>query len=691
MNILKGILIKQLWPRAFYISLALVILVSALDLIFPPPLHKAAQISQVVLDRNGQPLRAFPLKDGKWRLKADLDNIDPAFINALLAYEDERFYEHIGVDFQAMLRASLSLAKAGRVVSGGSTITMQTARLLEPKQRTLGAKFQQIIRAIQLEARLSKKEILELYLTLAPYGGNIEGLRSASWAYLGREPKILTPDEIALLIALPQSPEARRPDLRPAAAVKARARVLDRLVAKSVIASDRAEEAARSVAPDRRNFPAFAWQAAEEARRRAEPMQADIHTHLDFRLQTRLEKLASETVEALEDEAQLAAIVVDIRTRNVLASVGSAQRDRSGGWLDLTNRYRSPGSTLKPFIYAMTFDEGLAAPSTHISDLPKRFKSYQPENFDRTFRGDVTIAQALQHSLNVPAVHALEALGASRFAASLSFAGTNPQLPNRADSDAGLALALGGVGLTVRDMAVLYSALGGGGEAAPLNWIQSEYKKEASEVGARFLSAQSSTKVLDILKSAPTPKGRMPSALTKNAPQIAFKTGTSYGFRDAWAAGVSNGLAIVVWVGRADGAPRPGVTGRAAALPILFDMFDVSIQSLRRYQSNQNIHNDSDRDTPFTLASFEAPKLPPEILFPPDKSELWQDKKGRQFKLSARGDGELTWYVQGNRIISNTFGETIWTPKEEGFYKLVVVDEAGRRSRSTVRITQHMR
>ncbi len=691
MNILKGISIKQLWPRAFYISLALVILVSALDLIFPPPLHKAAQISQVVLDRNEQPLRAFPLRDGKWRLKADLDNIDPAFINALLAYEDERFYEHIGVDFQAMLRASLSLAKAGRVVSGGSTITMQTARLLEPKKRTLGAKFQQIIRAFQLEARLSKKEILELYLTLAPYGGNIEGLRSASWAYLGREPKILTPDEIALLIALPQSPEARRPDLRPAAAVKARARVLDRLVAKNVIASDRAEEAARSAAPDRRNFPAFAWQAAEEALRRARPMQADIHTHLDFRLQTRLESLASETIDTLEDEAQLAAIVVDIKTRNVLASVGSAQRDRSGGWLDLTNRYRSPGSTLKPFIYAMTFDEGLAAPSTHISDLPKRFKSYQPENFDRTFRGDVTIAQALQHSLNVPAVHALEALGASRFAASLSFAGTNPQLPNRADSDAGLALALGGVGLTVRDMAVLYSALGGGGEAAPLNWIQSEHKKEAGAAHVRFLSAQSATKVLDILKSAPTPKGRMPSALTKNAPQIAFKTGTSYGFRDAWAAGVSNGLAIVVWVGRADGAPRPGATGRAAALPILFDMFDVSIQSLRRYQSNQNIHNDSDRDTPFTLASFEVSKLPPEILFPPDKSELWQDKKGRHFKLSARGDGELTWYVQGNKIISNAFGETIWTPKEEGFYKLVVVDEAGRRSGSTVRITQHMR
>lgn len=686
---IQKIKLGWLWPRAFYVSLAAICLVGFLDLVFPPPLAKARDISQVVLADKGQPLRAFPLKDGRWRLKADLDNIDPAFIEALLAYEDERFYSHIGVDFTAIVRASLSLVKAGEVVSGGSTITMQTARLLEPKRRTLGAKVQQAIRAIQLEMRLSKREILEMYLTLAPYGGNIEGVRSASWAYLGREPKTLTPDEIALLIALPQSPEARRPDLRPKAAIVARERVLNRLVAKKVIAEERAAEAAKTSAPKRRNFPAFAWQASEEARRRASFMQADIKTHLNFRLQTRLETLAATTVESLDKNTQMAAIVVDIGSRKVVASIGSAKRDRAGGWLDLTNRYRSPGSTLKPFIYAMAFDEGLAAPSTHISDLPKRFKSYQPENFDRTFRGDVTIAEALQHSLNIPAVHALQAIGPSRFAASLGFAGATPRLPNRADSDAGLALALGGVGLTVQDVALLYASLGDDGAAKQLRWIAEDVSDRHDEKDMqRFLSPQASNKVMDILKSAPMPAGRMPSVLTKNAPQIAFKTGTSYGFRDAWAAGVSNGLAIVVWVGRADGAPRPGATGREVALPILFDAFDIASLTLKR----RNGRNQSDEEMtgadPFTLAKFEDTKQPPEILFPPDNSEIWQDDTARGFTLAARGNGQLTWYAQGRKVSQNGYGDSVWLPQKEGFYTLEVVDKQGLSASTTVRITQ---
>ncbi|MFC7291556.1 penicillin-binding protein 1C [Hirschia litorea] len=684
--------IKSNLLRAFCALLGGITLIGLADLAFPPPLAKAYQISQVVLDHNEQPLRAFPLKDGRWRLKADLDKIDPAFIDALLAYEDERFYRHIGVDFQAITRASLSLVKAGRVVSGGSTITMQTARLLEPKQRNFSAKIQQAIRALQLEMRLSKREILELYLTLAPYGGNIEGVRSASWAYLGREPNVLTPDEIALLIALPQSPEARRPDLRPNAAIRARERVLKRLVTKRIITAERAVEAAQTQAPKRRDFPSFAWQASEEAQRRASALQPDIHTFLDIRLQTRLEDMAREAVSELGEKTQISAIVVDIKTRNVLASIGSAERNRAGGWLDLTNRHRSPGSTLKPFIYAMAFDEGLAAPSTQISDLPKRFKSYQPENFDRTFRGDVTISEALQHSLNVPAVQTLEAIGPSRFAASLGFAGAVPQLPQRADSDAGLALALGGVGLTVRDMALLYAALGGGGVAKPLNWIEADTTTQVreGETQTRFLSSQAAEKVINILKSAPTPQGRMPSALTKGAPQIAFKTGTSYGFRDAWAAGVSNGLAIVVWVGRADGAPRTGATGREAALPILFDAFDIASLTLRRRQEHMPVSDaEMTGSAPFTLANFEDQHQPPEILFPPDNSEIWQDEVGRGFTLSARGEGQLRWYVEGSPIPVNTYGDTVWTPKEEGFYTLEVVDKRGESRSSTVRITQH--
>ncbi|MCH8491064.1 MAG: transglycosylase domain-containing protein, partial [Oceanicaulis sp.] len=198
-----------------------------LDLALPPPIEAGRSVSLVVADREGRALRAFPVEEGRWRLAADLDRIDPAFIEALLAVEDRRFREHHGVDMLALMRATGQAVTSGRIRSGGSTITMQTARLLEPRpNRTIGAKLIEMVRAWQLEARLSKDEILELYLTLAPYGGNLQGVRAASWAWFDREPEQLTPDQIALLIALPQAPEARRPDRRPEAARAARARLL---------------------------------------------------------------------------------------------------------------------------------------------------------------------------------------------------------------------------------------------------------------------------------------------------------------------------------------------------------------------------------------------------------------------------------------------------------------------------------
>lgn len=675
-----------MWQRPrLSVLAAITALIISLDVVFPPPLAKAKEVSRVVRDRNGAPMRVYPVSEGRWRLKADLNEIDPAFIEALLEYEDERFYSHLGVDATAMVRATLNFAKAGRVVSGGSTITMQTARLLEPKPRTLLAKLQQMVRAVQLERRLSKQEILELYLTLAPYGGNIEGVRSASWAYFGREPQALTPDQIALLIALPQSPEARRPDLKPANAVQARERVLKRLVSKGVIATDRAKEAMSAPAPPRRNFPALAWHASDKAVERAPADAVDIDTALDIKLQSSFERLAFQATEEMGPNTQIAIIAVDTETFGVRASVGSASRDRAGGWLDLTSRRRSPGSTLKPFIYAMAFDDGIAAPSTQIEDLPKRFESYQPENFDRTFRGDVTIAQALQHSLNVPAVHALDAVGSERFAATLSFAGATLDLPKKADDGPGLAIALGGVGMSVQDVAVLYAGLGNSGVTKGLNWLR---KTEMAEQPVRHLmSAETASKILDILRDGPSPQGRMPALLTQSAPDIAFKTGTSYGFRDAWAAGVAGRLAIVVWVGRADGAPRPGATGRETALPILFDAYDLAAQ----------LGNDSLRqgplpptpftgDAPFSLTSFTESDVPPEILFPPDGAEIWQDKPDRTFTLAARGTQELAWYVNGHLLDQNALGEPVWKPIAEGFYRLSVVDSAGRASHTNVRV-----
>jgi penicillin-binding protein 1C len=681
------------WPEERWRKAALVILyacgvVALLDLAFPPPLKRFNEISAVVMDRRGAVLRVFPVDDGKWRMRAHVDKLDPDFVTALLAYEDKRFRSHSGVDFAALARATGSFVSAGHIVSGGSTITMQTARLLEPRPRNIGSKIVESIRAWQLEHRYSKDQILELYLTLAPYGGNLEGVRAASWAYFGREPDNLSPDQIAMLIALPQSPEARRPDTQPKAAIVARERVLMRLADEKVFAADLAKESADYPAPKRKDFPSIGWHAAEEAMWRAKSPD-NIATTLDLALEKEVEALASRSSGPKQEGVQVAIMVVDIATREVLASAGSAHRDVAGGWIDLTDRPRSPGSTLKPFIYGMAFDDGVASPDTRIADAPKRFANYRPDNFDRTFRGDVTVAQALQHSLNVPAVAALDAIGARRFVAALSFAGADLSLPLTADDETGLAIALGGAGLSVRDLAMLYAALGDSGRALPLRWLKNEPVVDSKTIPAvQIMSAESAHEIVRILGAAPTPKGRMPAQLTQDAPVIAFKTGTSYGYRDAWAAGVSGGKAVVVWMGRADGAPRPGITGREGALPILFDAFDAVARITPQRPTGLPLRGaeDGDHIAPMALAKFERETAPPNILFPPDGAEVWKDEEHTSYVLAAEGRGKLAWYVDGAPLTRNVAGDTVWRPKEPGFYEIAVVDLAGRTAKSRVRV-----
>jgi len=654
-----------------------------IDLALAPDMSRAEAVSTAVTDRSGALLRVFPVDDGRWRLKADLSRTDPDFLEALIFYEDQRFYLHPGVDGGALVRALASWVVSGSVVSGGSTLTMQTARLLEPRARTVPSKLIEIARALQLERRLSKKEILELYLTLAPYGGNLEGVRAASIAYFGREPDQLSADQIALLVALPQSPEARRPDLRAAASVRARGRVLARLAGGSLFAPDLAAESAEYPAPKRRDFPSLAWHASEEARRR-EPGASDIRMTLDIGLQTEIETLLANLGREAGGGSQAAAMVVQIDTREVRAAVGSAGRSIPGGWLDLTNRRRSPGSTLKPFIYGLAFDDGIAAASTRISDAPRRFDSYRPENFDRTFRGEVSVAEALQHSLNVPAVSALNAVGANRFSAALAFSGAEVLPPLSTGEDAGLAIALGGVGMTVRELAALYAALGDGGRARPLIWTSGE---RADAALAQLMSAESAREILEILAGSPAPPGRMPARLTLDAPRVAYKTGTSYGFRDAWAAGVGAGHVVIVWIGRADGAPRAGVTGRDAALPVLFDIFDMVVRNLPYETSGEAISGaEEEADTPAPMAVFEAGDTPPHILFPPDESEIWFDDEHRVFSLSAQSRRSVSWYVDGRLLPAGRTGQVLWRPAGPGFYELQAVDSDGRTAVSRVRV-----
>ncbi|MEZ5921764.1 MAG: penicillin-binding protein 1C [Parvularculaceae bacterium] len=660
------------------------IAIFVMDLAFPPPISRGENVSVIVTDREGYWLHAFTTKQGRWRFSVNLDDVDPQFVRDVVAIEDKRFWSHWGVDLKAVLRASLSAVRSGRIVSGASTITMQTARLLEPRQRNIFSKFIEMLRAFQLERRLSKREILELYLTLAPYGGNLEGIRAASLIYFGKEPNHLAPSERALLIALPQAPEARRPDRRKAAAEASRQVILRELAQSGLIEQNIVVEAGEaSLVSKRKPFPRFAYHASLEIAALHSTDRSEIRSSIDISKQITTERLIAEHAATLSDGATVAAIVVDDRSQKVLASVGSSSLEVEGGWIDLTDRIRSPGSLLKPFIYALAFEDGVAGPDTVIDDMPRGFGGYRPENFDRTFRGEVKVRDALQHSLNVPAVAMLDRIGAVRFASLLNDAGTKLMRRKRASDDGpSLAIALGGAGVTMRDVARLYSGLANDGEVKPLVWLAAE---SAEKPGMHMFTSDTAARINAILRGAPALAGRAPALLANAAPIIAYKTGTSYGYRDQWAAGSADGLTIVVWVGRADGAPRPGQTGRKAAAPLLFSLFDA----LTDGQASKPIDPPDSRMSESVHLRLPQKTLPPTILYPVPGSEIYVSSFGGDgVPLAADGgDGEYHWYVDGAEIVQapNT-GRAMWRPTTPGFYDLAVVDSRGRSTRAKVRV-----
>ena len=657
--------------------------VLAADAIFPPNLSRARNASAVVLDRNGAWLRALPVETGRWRLRADLGRTDPTFLKRVVMVEDARFWLHPGVDPAAVIRAVGAAAARGHATSGASTLTMQTARLLEPRPRTLGSKLIEMVRAAQLEARFSKREILALYLTLAPYGGNLEGVRAASLAYFGHEPESLTDGEQALLIALPQSPEARRPDRRPAAARAARAQMLVRLVHAGAISPTAAAEARTEPLPARGAFPALAWHATAELARAAPDATPTVISTLDAALQARLEPLAQAAARAQGPDTTAAILVVQIDGRAVRALVGSSGLNAPGGWIDMTRASRSPGSTLKPFIYAMAFEDGIAAPDTEMADAPRRFADYQPENFDRTFHDKVTARQALADSLNVPAVATLAKIGPAAFEARLAGAGVRLDRPQVKAREPGLAIALGGVGVTLRDLAILYAALGDGGVAKPLALTEADAVLRRHARGHRLVRAEAAGQVLDILRETAPPTGLSPAALTRGRAVMAFKTGTSYGFRDALSAGVIGGYVIIVWTGRADGGARGGLTGRDAALPLLFEVAD-------RLDARPTApHPIAPKSAPPALGELQHAEAGPRLIFPPDRSTVQVDGFGpgaRGLALAAGGE-RLIWYVGGAPLKADPVsGRVIWRPASAGFYTVTVMDAEGRKAEARVRV-----
>lgn len=659
--------------------------------------------SAVVVDRDGRLLRGFATPAGRWSLPVARREVDPRFLALLTGIEDARFAEHAGVDPRAALRAAAQWTWRRRIVSGASTLSMQVARLLAPRPRSLRAKAGQAIRAVALERRFGKEGVLALYLRLAPYGGNLQGVRAASLAWFGHEPDRLTLAEAALLVALPQAPERRRPDRAAARARAARDRVLARAEALGLATADEAAAARAEPVPDRRHpLPALAFHAAGEARAAA-PAAGRIRLTLDGRLQAGLEALLRRHAARFGPAVSGALLVIDNASGEVLADVGAADPGAvaGAGRLDMARAWRSPGSALKPFIYALGFEDGAAAPDTLMEDRPTHFGAYGPADFDGGFAGTVTARRALQQSLNLPAVALLERIGPARFLARLADVGVPTALPGTGAP--GLAVALGGLGIRLVDLARLYAGLARGGTVPGL--VERLDPPEPPLAPGRTLTdAVSAWIVGEVLRGAPPPANALPG-------RLAFKTGTSYGFRDALALGFDRRFTLAAWLGRPDNGAVPGLVGRAAAAPLLFE---AAARLPGPFEAPPRPPGAPAPDAPLPepLKRFAPPRVaaglpcrptgpaPPcrpaapalRIAFPPDGATVdlgLADRAGAPASLALKAEGgapPFTWFVNGRPAGGSARRETRWQPDGTGFARLTVIDAGGHQAGAAVRL-----
>lgn len=552
-------LIRTRWRWLVGVPVLLLLAVMAADKIWPLPLTEVDP-ARVVVAEDGTPLWRFADADGIWRYPVTIEEVSPRYLQALIQYEDRWFWDHPGVNPFSIARAAWQDLWAGQVVSGGSTLTMQVARLLDPHPRTLGGKARQLWRALQLEWHLSKREILTLYLNRAPFGGTLQGVGAASWAYLGKPPAQLSHAEAALLAVLPQAPSRLRPDRWPERAQAARDKVLDRMASQGVWPAQQVRESQEEpvwLAP--RQMPQL---APLFSRRMLGVSNAQkITTTLDASLQRQLEELALNVKARLPPRSSLAMIVIDHTDMKVRGWVGSVDinDDSRFSHVDMVSAVRSPGSVLKPFIYGLALDEGLVHPASLLQDVPRRVGDYRPGNFDSGFHGPVSMSDALVRSLNLPAVQVLEAYGPKKFAGNLRNAGLPLILPGGAEPN--LSLILGGAGARLEDIAAAYSAFARGGKAGKLRLTP-----DAPLVERRLMSPGAAWIIRRILAGEAQP---LPDAALPQVVPLAWKTGTSYGYRDAWAVGVNARYVIGIWTGRPDGTPVAGQFGFASAVPLL--------------------------------------------------------------------------------------------------------------------------
>jgi penicillin-binding protein 1C len=559
----------KLWPSRL---LLLILLAWILDARYPLPPPKP--YSTVVLAADGSLMSGFLSSDDKWRMHTRLDEVSPELVTALLEKEDRWFWSHPGVNPAAILRAIWSNVRSGKRMSGASTITMQLARMMEPKERTLSNKFLEMLRAFQLEWHHSKQEILEMYLSYLPYGGNIEGVKAASYIYYDRPPEALSLSQATLLTVIPNRPNSLRLDQRQDLAKEARDKWLRRF-------------------RDRKVFPASQVSAALnepiEAFRHAVPLKAphlsrrlaanfpfpEVRSSIDPEIQLTAERLLANYVRRLRSKGITngSLIVLDNQNSAVLAYCGSADYAdaEAAGQVDGVQAIRSPGSTLKPAVYALAFDRGIYVPDTRVLDVPRSWNGYAPRNYDETFQGPMSVSRALRHSINTTAVQALVEVGFERFADVLEASGMKTVKKQR--EDLGLSIVLGGCGVTLEELTRLFSTFAREGRVHPLAYTTTE--ASLHRPGRRLFSPEAAWLIADILSGVERPDLPLNAIAASTRGRIAWKTGTSYGRRDAWSVGFTPRYTVGVWIGNFDGRGVADLSGATVAGPLLFELLNA--------------------------------------------------------------------------------------------------------------------
>ncbi len=661
---------------------------------FPHKDIKGIHYSTEVLDKDRRLLYTFLNDKDRWQLPIELGRLDGRFIQATLAIEDRNFYKHSGVDFLAVVRSSFLNLTNGRIISGASTVSMQTIRLVEGRKRSFLNKIIEMVHAIRLEQLYTKEQILKMYFELAPYGGNIHGIRAASLRYLNKEPDDLTLTESALLAGLPQSPSRLRPDRYPARAKARRDRVLKAMLDQHVISDkDYAQAVSEPVVFGHYEFPKKAPHFSIYVKARSGNEKV-LQTSLDERMQEFAEGVLKETVDRFRDQgiANGAVIVIENKTGKIRAMVGSADFMSAvdQGQVNGALSRRSPGSALKPFTYALALETGRYSTRTVLDDVPSRYAEYMPRNFDKKFRGKVSLREALVDSLNIPAVEVLDDVGYRVLHELLRDSGLKTLSP---DPDRyGLSLTLGSPDVRLLELANAYVMLGRLGVYKPFSVDEGE----ADGHGRRLLSDGAAFIVADILSDNLRLQAAGLYRDEKQSPRVAFKTGTSYGQRDAWTFAYNPEYTVGVWMGNFNGKSSKALVGLEVATPVAVRIFDWLYEgkSLVWFTKPESVLAKADDLSVKTSGAvptlarkdFIDPAKKPEIVSPAGGAEYFisgVQGSNHEINLQAKTSGEaqrLYWFVNGSLFKTALPDEKIFMPMSPGMYQITCADNFGRSS-----------